>query len=54
MTAIDPQDRHNVLFDDWVTTLSGENLKSGQGSGNGVRPGLEESHSRRVRLVILH
>lgn len=45
-----PSDRHTVVFDQGVATLSRENLKPGPGSGDRVGPGLEESPWGRVRL----
>ncbi len=45
-----PSDRHTMVFDQGVVTLSGENLRPGPGSGDRVGPGLQESPYGRVRL----
>ena len=45
-----PGDRHTMVFDRGVVTLSGENLRPGPGSGDRVGPGQLESPYGRVRL----
>ena len=50
--AIDPGDRHTMVFDRGVVTLSGENLRPGPGSGDRVGPGLQESPCGRVALAL--
>lgn len=45
-----PGDRHTMVFDRGVVTLSGENLRPGPGSGDRVGPGLQESPCGRVGL----